>query len=109
MLDILPILLRLPLVLSKMTCRQLAQLVMAMLAMIGRISPGGIFRWTDQRASYRTIQHFFQIPLDWLALNRCFLAQFLWDRNGVYLLAGDGTVISKSGKNWTSPNRWKVS
>jgi putative transposase len=96
--DILPLLLKLQPVLPKTTCRQLAHIVVAMLTMTGRITQRGISRWTDQGGSYRTIQRFFQTPIDWLAVNWGFVHQFLYDCNGVYLFAGDETVISKSGK-----------
>jgi len=82
----------------KTTCRQLAHIVVAVLTMTGRITQRGMARWTDPGGSYRTIQRFFQTPIDWLAVNGCFFLHFVFDRKGVYLLAGDETVISKSGK-----------
>jgi putative transposase len=96
--DILPLLLKLQPVLPKTTCRQLAHIVVAVLTMTGRITQRGISRWTDPGGSYRTIQRFFQTKIDWLAVNGCFFLNFAYDRKGVYLLAGDETVISKSGK-----------
>jgi putative transposase len=96
--DILPLILRLQSVLPKTTCRQLAHIVTAVLTMSGRVTQRGISRWSDKGASYRTIQRFFQTPIDWLAVNGCFFQHFLADAKGVYLLAGDETVISKSGK-----------
>jgi hypothetical protein len=96
--DILPLLLCLQPVLSKTTCRQLARIVEAVLAMTGRVTQKGISRWTDQGGSYRTIQRFFVTPIDWLALNWYFFVHFVYDRAGVYLLVGDETVISKAGK-----------
>ncbi len=95
--DILPLLLRLQTVLPKTTCRQLAHIVVAVLTMTGRITQKGISRWTDQGGSYRTLQRFFHTNIDWLAVNGCFFLHFIWDRKGVYLLAGDETVVSKSG------------
>jgi hypothetical protein len=59
----------------------------------------GISRWTDKGGSYRTIQRFFHTHIDWLAVNWAFFQHFVWDRQGTYLLAGDETVISKSGKH----------
>jgi putative transposase len=97
--DILPLLLRLQTVLPTTTCRQLAHIVVAVLTMTGRITQRGISRWTDKGGSYRTIQRFFQTNIDWLAVNGCFFLHFVWDRQGVYLLAGDETVVSKSGKH----------
>ncbi len=96
--DILPLLLPLQPVLTKTTCRQLARIVMAVLAMTGRVTQRGISRWTEPGGSYRTIQRFFQTPIDWLAVNWCFFTHFVWDRAGVYLLVGDETVVSKAGK-----------
>ena len=96
--DILPLLLSLQPALPKKTCRQLAHIIMAVLAMTGRITQKGISRWTDTGASYRTIQRFFQTNIDWLALNWVFFQKFLYDKHGVYLFAGDETVIRKAGK-----------
>jgi putative transposase len=97
--DILPLMLKLQTVLPKTTCRQLAHIVVAVLTMTGRITQKGISRWTHKGGSYRTIQRFFQTNIDWLALNWCLFQHFVWDRHGVYLLAGDETVVSKSGKH----------
>ena len=96
--DILPLLLCLQPVVSKTTCRQLAHIVVAVFAMTGRVTQRGISRWTDQGGSYRTIQRFFQTPIDWLLVNWCFFTHFIYDRAGVYLLVGDETVVSKAGK-----------
>jgi putative transposase len=97
--DILPLLLKLQPVLPKTTCRQLAHIVVAVLTMTGRITQKGISRWTDPGGSYRTIQRFFHTKIDWMAVNWAFFVHFVWDRQGTHLLAGDETVISKSGKH----------
>ena len=96
---ILPILLMLSPALPKTTCRQLHHIVMAVLAMTGRITQAGISRWSDQGGSYRTVQRFFHTKIDWLAVQWCFFALFCLDKQGVYLLAGDETVITKAGKH----------
>lgn len=77
MLDILPLLAQLQPELSKTTCRQLQHIVVALLAMTGRITQLGISRWTAKGGSYRTIQRFFHTPLDWQAIQWRFFAQFL--------------------------------
>src|SRR5579859_4649638 len=97
--DILPVILALAPVLPARTCRQLYRIVVAVLSMTGRITQRGISRWTDKGGSYRTVQRFFQTNIDWLAVNWRFFQHFVYDRNGVYLLAGDETVVSKSGKH----------
>lgn len=96
--NILPILLSLSPVLSRKSCRQLHQIVVAMLAMTGRITQLGISRWTDKGGSYRTLQRFFHTEIDWLAVKWRFFHLFVYDPKGTYLLAGDETVVTKSGK-----------
>jgi putative transposase len=96
--DILPLLLTLAPDLSKKTCRQLHRIVMAMLAMTGRITQLGLSRWTDKGGSYRTIQRFFHTKIDWTKLQWLFFQNFLYRPSSVYLLAGDESVLSKSGK-----------
>ena len=97
--SILPILLALTPVLPKTTCHQLHRIVVAMLAMTGRITQLGISRWTEKGGSYRTIQRFFHTEIDWLAVQWLFFTRFVYDPNGTYLLAGDETVVTKSGKH----------
>jgi len=97
--DILPILLMLSPILSKTSCQQLHRIVVAMLAMTGRITQLGISRWTQKGGSYRTIQRFFHTEIDWLAVKWRFFTLFVYDPAAVYLLAGDETVVTKSGKH----------
>jgi putative transposase len=97
--DILPLLLSLQPVLSKTSCRQLHCIVVAMLAMTGRITQLGISRWTDKGGSYRTIQRFFHTNLDWTKIQWLFFQHLLFRPDTVYLLAGDESVVSKSGKH----------
>ena len=96
--DILPILLTLSPDLSKTACRQLHRIVLAMLAMTGRITQRGISRWTDKGGSYRTIQRFFHTQIDWTKVQWLFFQNFLFRPDSVYLLAGDESIVSKSGK-----------
>ena len=97
--SILPALLALAPVLPKTTCRQLHRIVVAMLAMTGRITQLGISRWTETGGSYRTVQRFFHTEIDWLAVKWLFFTRFVYDPQGTYLLAGDETVVTKSGKH----------
>ena len=66
--------------------------------MTGRITQLGISRWTKEGASHRTVHRFFHTRIDWPALQWSFFERFCHDPKGVYLLAGDETVITKSGK-----------
>ncbi len=95
---ILPILLKLAPALPKTSCRQLHRIVLALLAMTGRITQLGISRWTDKGGSYRTIHRFFHTHIDWLRVQWLFFEHFLFRPDTVYLLAGDESIVSKSGK-----------
>src|SRR5260221_13701680 len=95
--DILPLLQCLQPVLSKTQCRQLARIVLAMLAMTGRITQRNIARWTQQGGSYRSVQRFFQTSLPWLEIKWRFFACFLYRVQDTYLLGGDETVCAKAG------------
>src|ERR1051326_5224970 len=107
--DILPVLIRLSPALPKTTCRQLGRIVVAVLAMTGRITQRGISRWTDKGGSYRSIQRFFHTKIDWLAVKWRFFECFIYDPKGVYLLAGDESVITKAGKKTFGLDRFFAS
>ncbi|MEM1395603.1 MAG: transposase, partial [Cyanobacteria bacterium P01_H01_bin.150] len=80
------------------TMRQLNQIVMAMLAMNGRVTMLGISRWASIGGSYRTVIRFFHTVIPWATVFWVFFRHHLFCPNDVYLLAGDEVVITKSGK-----------
>jgi putative transposase len=80
------------------TMRQLNQIILAMLAMSGRVTMLGISRWTGSGGSYRTMLRFFHTVIPWATLFWVFNRLHLFRPNEIYLLAGDEVVISKSGK-----------
>ncbi|WP_224086359.1 transposase [Nostoc sp. MS1] len=80
------------------TMRQLNQIILAMLAMSGRVTMLGISRWTGSGGSYRTMLRFFHTVIPWATLFWLFFHKHLFRPNEIYLLAGDEVVISKSGK-----------
>ena len=77
--------------------RQLCRVVFAVLAMTGGVSMRNISRWTSKGGSYRTIQRFYNTLLPWGSLCWVFFRAHLFDPDDVYLLAGDETVVPKSG------------
>jgi len=83
---------------SKAQLKQLCQIVVALLGMTGRVTMRGLARWTEVGGSYRTLQRWFQTPLDWGLLMWTVIRTHLLDPGGVYLLAGDDVVVSKAGK-----------
>mgnify|MGYP000400279036 CR=1 FL=1 len=80
------------------TMPQLNQIIVAMLAMSGRVTMLGISRWASIGGSYRTMLRFFDTKIPWATLFFPFFRKHLWRKNEVYLLAGDEVVVSKSGK-----------
>ena len=98
MFEILSLFSVLNLDLSTTTIRQLGQVVFALLAITGRVSMLNISRWTAEGGSYRTIQRFFNTVMPWGRLCWVFFRTYLFDPESVYILAGDETVVSKSGK-----------
>lgn len=75
------------------TIRQFSCIALAMLTMTGRVTMLGISRWTAHGGSYRTVQRFFSTVLPWANLFWLFFRAQLFDRDDVYLLAGDETVV----------------
>lgn len=106
---ILPFLLCLQPEVSLTTIRQLARIVPALLAMTGRVTMLGISRWTGVGGSYRTVQRFFSTLIPWAALFWLFFRTHLFDPDDVYLLAGDETVVTKSGKHTPGLDRFFAS
>jgi len=84
--------------LSRTSLQQLNQIISAQLCIPNRVTMLGLSRWTERGGSYRTLQRWYQTPLDWATLLWVIVRTYLLDPNGVYLLAGDEVVVSKAGK-----------
>ena len=97
--DILSLLLRLQPVLTKTTCRQLYQIVMAILVMPANITQKSIARWTDKGGSYRTVHRFFHTNIDWTQIQWVLFLLVLYVATDTYLMVGDETVVKKAGKS----------
>ncbi|MCP4696091.1 MAG: transposase [Gammaproteobacteria bacterium] len=98
MADILAHLQSLEPYLTSTTVRQFSHIVAAMLMMTGRVTMLGMSRWTDKGGSYRTIQRFFTTAIPWALVCWLFFRHHLFNPNDVYLLAGDESIVTKSGK-----------
>jgi DDE superfamily endonuclease len=83
---------------DKTTLRRLIVIVMALLAMTGRVTMLGITRWAGDGGSYRTIQRFFNTKIIWHEILVIFVQHWLADATDIYLLAGDETIVTKAGK-----------
>jgi hypothetical protein len=83
---------------SQTTLRQLSRIVVAMIAMTGRVTMLGLSRWTEKGGSYRTVQRFFYTVIPWAQVFWAFFREHLLDEQDTYLLAGDECVVTKAGK-----------
>ena len=85
--------------LSTTSVRQFSRVVLGLLAMTGQVSMLNISRWTSEGGSYRTVQRFFNTLIPWGSVYWVFFTTYLLDRESAYILAGDETVVSKSGES----------
>ena len=84
--------------LSKTDIRRMRHVAQAMLSMTGRVTMLGISRWAGKGGSYRTTQRFFNTKIQWVKIFFLFFKQHLFNAKFEYLLAGDESVVTKSGK-----------
>jgi putative transposase len=84
--------------LSSTAISQLNVIVTALLAMTGRVTMLGISRWTGEGGSYRTVQRFFNTPIAWAKVHWCLIRHCFLSPDDVFIIAGDETVVTKSGK-----------
>jgi putative transposase len=109
MLAILPLLLCLHPEVTMTTIRQFSRIALALLALTGRVTMLGISRWSAYGGSYRTVQRFFSTLIPWATLFWLFFRTHLFDPHDSYLLAGDETVVTKSGKHTPGLDRFFAS
>jgi len=98
MTDIVALLQPIQSCLSRTTLRQMSRIIVAMLAMTGRVTMLGLSRWAGTGGSYRTVQRFFYTAIPWAQVFWQFFRQHLFHPEDVSLLAGDDCVVTKSGK-----------
>jgi hypothetical protein len=82
--------------LSKTTMRQLKHIIHAMLCIPGRITMLSIARWNERGGSYRTVQRWYNTPLERAAMLWAIVKDYLLKPDREYILAGDEVVISKA-------------
>jgi putative transposase len=78
--------------------RQLSHVVFGLLCIPHRGTMLNLSRWTEQGGSYRSVQRFYQTPINWLLLHWTFIQAHLLSPTGEYILAADEVVVSKAGK-----------
>jgi len=91
------------------TIRQFSRIVLALLALTGRVTMLGISRWSGDGGSYRTVQRFFSTVIPWATVFWLFFRTHLFAPDDCYLLAGDETVVTKSGKHTPGLDRFFAS
>ena len=85
--------------LSTTTVRQFSRVVFGLLAMTGQVTMLNMSRWMSEGGSYRTVQRFFNTVIPWGTVYWVFFRTYLLDRESAYILAGDETIVSKSGQS----------
>lgn len=98
MFEVMPYLCCLNQILSSASLRQLSAIVEAILCCRGRVTMLGLSRWSETGGSYRTIQRFYSSKICWLRVNCKFFFSHQWKKDGVYIMAGDESTVTKSGK-----------
>jgi putative transposase len=77
---------------------QLGVIAAAILSITGRVTMKGIARWAGEGGSYRTIQRFFNAPIEWAKVHWTLVRHYFLVSDDIFILAGDETVVTKSGK-----------
>lgn len=91
---------------SNTSIRHLTLIAEAVFSLTGRVTMSGISRWAEKGGSYRTVQRFFATTFLWTALHIKFVESHFFNSSHEYILAGDATTITKSGKNTFGINRF---
>lgn len=97
-MDIIELLSVLSQCLDKTSLNRLCVIVPALLSMSGRVTMLGISRWTEGKGSYRTIQRFYNTSIPWGMMLWVFFQTYLHQAEQAYLLVGDESVVTKTGK-----------
>jgi len=79
------------------TVRQLSRIIVAMVAMTGRVTMVGLARWAGKGGSYRTIQRWCATVLPWGILLWVFFRHHVYRPGDVYFVAGDEVIVTKAG------------
>jgi putative transposase len=72
--------------------------IVALLCITGRVTTRGLSRWSKGGGSCRTLQRWYQTPVDWTNQLWVIIRTPLLKPDGEYLLAGDEVVVSKAGQ-----------
>ena len=97
-MDIIALLSVLSQCLDETSLGRLNVIVPALLTMSGRVTMLGLSRWTEGGGSYRTVQRFYNTAIPWGLVLWLFFRTYLYRPNSEYLLVGDESVVTKSGK-----------
>jgi putative transposase len=98
MFDILLVLQCLNGCMDSISLKRLKIIIPALLAIPGRVTMLAISRWTGEGGSYRSVQRFFNTTIDWKNVQWSLIRHYLLNSSDTFILAGDETVVTKSGK-----------
>ena len=98
MMNILALLQCIQPIISKTDLKRMSRIIQAILSMTGRVTMLGISRWAGKGGSYRTVQRLFNAIIPWSEVFIKFFEQHLYRPEGEYILVGDESTVTKSGK-----------
>lgn len=92
----------------------MSRVIIAMLAMTGRVTMLGLSRWAGEGGSYRTIQRFYKTVIPWAEVFWQLFRHSLFQKDRVYILAGENvagpSVLLLSGADLdnAAPEEWQA-
>lgn len=98
MFDILLVLQCLNGCMDSTSLKRLKIIISALLAIPGRVTMLAISRWRGEGGSYRSVQRFFNTPIDWKKIQLGLIRPYFQNTSDTFVIAGDETVVTKSGK-----------
>src|SRR5215467_15499905 len=91
------------------TVRQLSRIIVALLAMTGRVTMVGMARWAGHGGRYRPVQRLFATVIPWALLFWVFFRHHVYRSEEVYLRVGDEVIVTKAGKSTQGLDRFFAS
>jgi putative transposase len=83
---------------SQTSLQKMSRVILALLALTGRVTMLRLASWAGKGGSYRIIQRLYNTAIPGEQVLWQFFSQHLFQRGSVYILVGDESVVSKAGK-----------
>ena len=84
--------------LSYSNLRILSEICKGIFRLGGKVTGLNISRYTDKGGSYRNIQRFFLVNINWLRIRMLLFSSFLYSVGEIFIMAADECTEGKAGK-----------